>query len=220
MALSIYSEHVMVQSDTVEVEGMLWVPENATGVILFANGSGSNRLKPPGDYVSSVLRNARIGTLWLDLLTRQELDGYQVQPDIPILTQRLHACCDWLREHEATRELPIGLFGVDKGAAAALQLAASRGQGISAIVSRGGRPDLAAHGTLAKVSAPTLLIVPGLDERTTSMNRAAYAALRCKKRMEIIPGATLLFEEPGIPEVVARLARGWFQQNMRASHRV
>lgn len=220
MVLSIHSERVTVQCDTVGMEGMLWLPEDLVGVILFANGSGNNRLKPPGDYVSSVLRNARIGTLWLDLLTRQEVDGYQVYPDITMLTQRLRCACDWLQQHDTTRDSPIGLFGVDKGAAAALQLAASNGRRISAIVSRGGRPDLAAHGTLGKVSAPTLLIVAGLDERTIGLNRAAYAALRCKKRIEIIPGATQAFEEPGSPEVVARLARGWFLQNMRVAYRM
>lgn len=220
MALSIQSERVRIQGDKVDMEGMLWMPDDLIGVILFAHGSGGNRLKPPGDYVGSVLRSARIGTLWLDLLTKQEVDGYQVQPDIPTLTHRLATACEWVRHHAVTRDLPLGVFGADKGASAALQLAASHDCRIAAIVSRGGRPDMMVHGALAKVSVPTLLIVAGLDDRTIGMNRAAYATLRCKKRMEIIPGATQSFEEPGTPEVVARLARGWFLQHMRVPFRV
>ncbi|HEY0847287.1 MAG TPA: alpha/beta hydrolase [Noviherbaspirillum sp.] len=215
MVGSLHSERVRIKDDTVDMEGVLWMPEEQIGVILFASGMGGSRLKPPGDYVGSVLRGVRIGTLWLDLLSQQDVEGCPVQPDVALLTQRLRAACDWLRNYDATRDLPVGLFAAGKGAAAALQLAAAPGTRISAIVSRGGRLDMAEHGTLAKVSAPTMLIVGGLDDRTVGVNRAAYAALRCKKKLEIIPGATQAFEEPGSPEVVARLARGWFLQNMR-----
>lgn len=220
MVLSLQSERVRIQSDTVDMEGMLWLPDDLVGVVLFANGGSVSRLKPPGDYVGSVLRNARIGTFWLDLEADHELDGRQVPPDVGILTQRLHAACDWLRRNESTQDLPVGLYAADRSAAAALQLAASQGCRVSAVVSRGGHADMTDHGTLAKVSVPTLLIVAGLDERAVELNRAAYAALRCKKRLEIIPGATKSFEEPGTPEVVARLARSWFLQNMRTMFRM
>lgn len=218
--LSLQCERVRIASDTVDMEGMLWMPDDLIGIILFAIGKGSSRLKPPGDYVGSVLRDARIGTLWLDIETEHEIDGRQVQPDVPVLAERLRAACDWLRRQDATHDLPVGLFAAEKCAAAALQLAATQGCRVSAVVSRGGRPDMMEHGLLAKVGVPTLLIVAGLDERAVGVNRAAYAALRCKKRLEIIPGASQAFEEPCSPEVVARLARGWFLQNMRVPFRM
>ncbi|MEN3294951.1 MAG: hypothetical protein V7642_4204 [Burkholderiales bacterium] len=219
MALPAQSERVRIQSDQEEMEGMLWLPEDHIGVILFAHGGNGNRLKPPNDYVASVLRDARLGTLWLDLLTPQEAaHGHRARCDIALLTARLNAACDWVRQHSATKDLPIGLFGASNCAAAALQLGAARGRVISAIVSRGGRPDLACQSTLGKISAPTLLIVGGLDDGAVEMNRVAYAALRCKKRFEIIPGATHSFEEPGNLEVVARLARGWFLQHSHSAY--
>lgn len=218
MVLTMHIEPVRIYAGKVQMDGVLWLPEEHTGVVLFTSGSGSSRVKPPNDYVASVLRNARLGTLWLDLLLPDETGSPQARPDIGLLTERLGAACDWLRQYDATRELPIGLFGANYGAAAALQLAAARGRGISAVVLRGGRPDLAGDGTLGKVSAPTLLIVGGLDEGVIGTNRAAYAALRCKKRFEIIPGATHSFDEPGSLEVVARLARGWFLQHADTAH--
>lgn len=218
--LSLQCERVRIDSDAVGMEGMLWMPDGLIGIILFANGTGSSRLKPPGDYVGSVLRNARIGTLWLDIEMEYEVDGRQVRPDVAVLTRRLRAACEWLRNNDATRDLPVGLFAAEKSAAAALQLAASHGCRVTAVVSRGGRPDMMDHGLLAKVGVPTLLIAAGLDERAVDVNRAAYAALRCKKRLEIIPGATQSFEEPDSPEVVARLARNWFLQNMRVPFRL
>jgi putative phosphoribosyl transferase len=218
MTLPTQSERVRIQADDVAMEGMLWLPEDHIGIILIAHGGGSNRVKPPNDYVASVLRDAHLGTLWVDLLAPQEARSHRAHCDIALLTERLNAACEWLRDHEATRELPIGLFGAGNGAAAALQLAAARGRAISAIVSRGGRPDLTCQTTLGKISAPTLLIVGGLDDGVVEINRAAYAALRCKKRFEIIPGATHSFEEPGNLEVVARLARGWFLQHSYSAH--
>lgn len=220
MVLSLQCENVTIKNDTVDMEGMLWLPDDVVGVILCANGGSASRLRPPGDYVGSVLRNARIGTFWLDLEADHELDGRLVSPDVEILTQRLHAACDWLRHNEATQDLPVGLYAADRSAAAALKLAAAQGCRVSAVVSRGGRTDMTDHGTFARVGVPTLLIVAGLDDRAVELNRAAYAALRCKKRLEIIPGATKSFEEPGAPEVVARLARSWFLQNMRTSFRM
>lgn len=217
MALPAKSERVKIQADQAELEGMLWLPDDHIGIILFAHG-GNNRVRPPNDYVASVLRDARLGTLWLDFLTSEEAQSRRAHYDIALLAERLNAACDWLRQYRATRELPIGLFGAGNGAAAALELAAARGRAISAIVSRGGRPHLACQTTLGKISAPTLLIVGGLDDGVVEMNRVAYAALRCKKRLEIIPGATHSFEEPGNLEVVARLARGWFLQHSHSAY--
>lgn len=210
MALSIRSELVKIPAEEVGMDGVLWLPERHIGIVLFAGGTGSNRLKPPYEYVASVLHNAGFGTLWLDLLTADETHGHQAGSNIGLLTKRLEHACQWLDGHDATRDLPIGLFGASSGTAAVLQLAATPRPGICAIVSRGGRPDLAEQEALGKVSAPTLLIVGGLEDGVIDTNRAAYAALRCKKRFEIVPGATHAFDEPGSLEVVARLARGWF----------
>ena len=149
-----------------------------------------------------------------DLLTAQEDQDYATRFDIALLTRRLNAAADWLEKNDSTASLPLGLFGASTGAAAALQVAATRGAGIAAIVSRGGRPDLAGRQALESVRAPTLLIVGGLDAIVIDLNRAAFAALRCEKRIEIVPGATHLFEEPGTLESVAGLARDWFLQHM------
>lgn len=218
MTLPKHSERVRIQTDDAEIDGMLWLPEDHIGIILFAHGGAGNRVKPPNDYVASVLRTARLGTLWLDLLTAEESHGHRARYDITLLAERLNTACDWLRQNGATKDLPIGLFGTGNGAAAILQLAATHGRGICAIVSRGGRPDLAGHNMLGKISVPTLLIVGELDNGVVATNRVAYAALRCKKRFEIIPGATHSFEEPGNLEVVARLARGWFMQHFHAAY--
>lgn len=212
MALSMQSTAIHVPCEDIHMEGALWLPEDHLGVVLFANGTGSNRLKPPYDYVGSVLHNARLATLWLDLVTLDERRTYQPRPSVTLLAERLQAACEWLQANESTRELPIALFGSGYGAAAALQLAVFRQRGICAIVLRGGRPDLGSQ-TLAKVLAPTLLIVGSLDDGVLNANRSAYAALECKKRLEIIPGATHSFDEPGSLEVVARLTRGWFLQH-------
>lgn len=212
MAISMQSERVCIPVDKVEMEGVLCLPQDCIGIILFAQGSTGSRVWPPTDYVASVLRGTRLGTMWLDLFASQENSGSVSRTDIDLFAGRLGAACDWLKQHEPTRYLPLGMYGASIGAAAALQLAAVRGD-ISAIVSRGGRSDLAGHSALTKVTTPTLLIVGGLDDRAVAMNRSAYAALRCKKRFEIIPGATHSFEEPGSMEVVARLARSWFLQH-------
>ena len=202
MGQAIQAEPVSIGSGKDLADAMFWLPQQHVGVVVLVNGG--NRTSRPNDYVAAMLRNARLGTLWID----QQSNGNMEQ-----LAERLNAVCDWLRQQDATRSLPIGLLGASHGAAAALQLAASRERAVSALVLRGGRPDLAPHGVLAKVSVPTLLIVGGLDDGVLQTNRAAYAALRCKKRFEIIPGATHTFEEPGSLEVVARLARGWFLQH-------
>jgi pimeloyl-ACP methyl ester carboxylesterase len=208
------SELVRIATDSVQVEGMLELPEDAAGVVLFAHGSGSSRLSPRNNYVASVLRGAKIGTLLMDLLTPQEDQDYRTRFDISLLTHRLLDAVNWLRQYEPTHSLPIGLFGASTGAAAALQVAAIAGSGIKAVVSRGGRPDLAGKEMLEKVTAPTLLIVGGLDDVVIELNRAAYDALKCEKQLVIVPGATHLFEEPGTLEAVAHLARDWFAKHL------
>jgi putative phosphoribosyl transferase len=157
-----------------------------------------------------VLREAGIGTLLLDLLTPEEDRSYQNRFHIGMLTRRLRAAADWLRTQDATAQLPLGLFGASTGAAAALQLAADPGVPVSAVVSRGGRPDLAGVDFLRSVEAPTLLLVGGNDDGVIDLNREAYEKLGCVKKLVIIPGATHLFEEPGTLEEVARLASQWF----------
>lgn len=209
MSLAI-SQLVRIATDSVQVEGMLEVPQDAIGIVLFAHGSGSSRLSPRNNYVAAVLRSAKIGTLLMDLLTPQEDQDYRTRFDISLLTRRLLDATNWLRHYDATRSLPIGLFGASTGAAAALQVAAIEGPAIGAVVSRGGRPDLAGREALEKVVAPTLLIVGGLDDVVIKLNQEAYAALKCEKQLVIVPGATHLFEEPGTLETVAQLARDWF----------
>lgn len=218
MMLSMQKELVRIKADSVHVEGMLELPANPIGIILFAHGSGSSRLSPRNNYVAGELRNAHMGTLLLDLLTSQEDRNYQTRFDISLLTQRLNTAADWLQQYERTRSLPIGLFGASTGAAAALQLAARRGTDIAAVVSRGGRPDMAGRHALEKVRAPTLLLVGGFDDVVIDLNRVAYTALHCEKRLEIIPGATHLFEEPGTLEAVSALAADWFARYLTRSH--
>jgi putative phosphoribosyl transferase len=213
-----HSERVRITGGDAEMDGMLWLPDEHIGVIMFAHSGAGSRVRPPNDYVASVLRDAHMGTLWLDLLSAQEARSHRAQSDIGLLTARLDAACSWLLGHPAASDLPFGLFCAGNCAAAALQVAAARGRMIAALVLRGGRPDLACQDTLGRISAPTLLIVGGLDEGTVETNRNAYTALRCKKRFEIIPGATHSFEEPGNLEVVARLARGWFLQHHHFGH--
>jgi putative phosphoribosyl transferase len=196
------------------MEGMLEIPPEPIGIVLFAHGSGSSRLSPRNNYVARVLRDAKIATLLLDLLTQEEDQVYRTRFDISLLTQRLQTASDWLRQQNDTRSLPLGLFGASTGAAAALQLAALSGPAVAAVVSRGGRPDLAGQSALEKVTAPTLLIVGGRDDVVIELNRTAYAVLNCEKELVIVPGATHLFEEPGALETVAELARDWFLRHL------
>jgi alpha-beta hydrolase superfamily lysophospholipase len=201
---------VHIESGAAAMEGMLELPGSASGVVLFAHGSGSSRLSPRNNHVAHVLRDAGIGTLLLDLLTPNEDRQYDNRFDIALLTHRLRATAAWLGAQEATMSLPLGLFGASTGAAAALQLAADPAVPVAAVVARGGRPDLAGVDALRAVAAPTLLIVGGADEPVIALNRQAYAELGCVKRLVIVPGATHLFEEPGTLEEVARLAADWF----------
>jgi putative phosphoribosyl transferase len=197
----------------VTLGGTLGIPPNARGVVAFAHGSGSGRFSPRNQYVARVLREGGIGTLLLDLLEEWESDDRRKVFDIDLLAERLIGATAWLQQEPETRELSIGYFGASTGAGAALQAAAKLGDQIKAVVSRGGRPDLAMK-YLPEVMAPTLLIVGGLDGPVISMNQEAYESLPGIKEMVIVPGATHLFEEPGTLEKVAELARDWFQKHL------
>jgi len=209
-----HHETAIIATPAGEVEGTLDLPTGATGVVLFAHGSGSSRFSPRNNFVAGALRTAGIGTLLMDLLTPAEDDVYRTRFNIGLLTERLGLAADWLAASVATRGLPLGLFGASTGAAAALQLAAERKEDVAAVVSRGGRPDLTGQVALARVAAPTLFIVGGRDVGVIELNESAFLNLNCKKRIDIVPGATHLFEEPGALEEVARLARDWFSQHL------
>jgi putative phosphoribosyl transferase len=206
--------HIPAGTDT--VEGMLEIPEPAVGLVLFAHGSGSSRHSPRNNYVARVLRDAGVGTLLMDLLTPDEDRDYSRRFDIGLLTRRLLDAADWAATQDATKHLPLGFFGASTGAAAALEAAARLGTATRAVVSRGGRPDLASGQALARVTAPTLLLVGGYDGGVIDLNQLAYDQLRCKKEMVIVPGATHLFEEPGTLEAVASRAAGWFAEHLPA----
>lgn len=209
---------VRVAAGHVTLEGTLSLPAGAQGVVLFAHGSGSSRHSPRNRYVASVLREAGLGTLLIDLLTaeEEEVDALtrHLRFDISMLAERLVGATEWLRGNPETRDLGIGYFGASTGGGAALVAAAERPDVVGAVVSRGGRPDLAGP-ALPHVRAPTLLIVGGRDIPVIEMNREALAQLRTEKKLVIIPGATHLFEEPGALEEVARLAADWFVQHLR-----
>ena len=186
-----------VRIPPVGLQGSLVLPEEAEAVVAFAHGSGSSRLSPRNNQVASVLRERGLGTLLFDLLTEPEAADRRKVFDIPLLAKRLLLATDWLAQMQETRALPVGYFGASTGAAAALVAAAQGFREIGAIVSRGGRPDLAGT-ALQQVRAPTLLIVGSLDPVVLDLNRAALAELRCEKELAIVPGATHLFEEPGL----------------------
>ncbi|MFS0758164.1 alpha/beta family hydrolase [Noviherbaspirillum sp. 1P10PC] len=206
---------VHIPVDGLQVEGMLQMPAHAIGLVLFAHGSGSSRLSVRNNHVAAFLREAGLGTLLIDLLTVDEDRDYQNRFDIDLLTQRLDAAATWLRAQEFAPALPLGLFGASTGAAAALRVAARHPQEILALVTRGGRPDLAGNEALAAVRAPSLLIVGGDDLEVIELNKTAYDFLPGEKRLAIIPGATHLFEEPGKLDEVAMLAANWFAFHFR-----
>jgi len=193
----------------VGLEGLLGLPMDPTGIVLFAHGSGSGRLSPRNNFVAHALRDDGLATLLFDLLTVEEAHDRRNVFDIELLARRLLMATAWIRQDAETHGLLIGYFGASTGAAAALVAEAAREGPIAAIVSRGGRPDLAGR-ALSAVEAPTLLIVGGDDVEVLALNRAALAALRCAKQLVIVPGATHLFEEPGTLEAVVEHARGWF----------
>ncbi len=200
----------------VSLPGTLTLPEQTLGVVAFAHGSGSSRHSPRNRYVAGVLHEHRIATLLFDLLTPREDQTYETRFDISLLTERLRAALEWLEGTEETKGMKIGCFGASTGAAAALQAAATHAS-VAAVVSRGGRPDLAGPQALTLVCAPTLLIVGGRDDVVIDLNRQAYDLLRCEKKLEIVPGATHLFEEPGTLERAAELASKWFQLHLAGS---
>jgi dienelactone hydrolase len=208
---------VTVPAAGVALEGYLTIPAGARAIVAFAHGSGSGRNSPRNQYVAQMLRDRGLGTLLFDLLTENEATtdnrtGH-LRFDISRLGQRVTGAVDWLANNRDTERLTIGLFGASTGAAAALLAAAERQSDVAAVVSRGGRPDLAGP-FLGRVKAPTLLIVGGNDTPVIGMNRDAFDQLQCEKRMEIVPGATHLFEEPGALEQVTRLAADWFLQHL------
>ncbi|MGB7217642.1 MAG: alpha/beta family hydrolase [Vicinamibacterales bacterium] len=212
-ARSLDRSQVHIHADLVRLDGELAVPESASGIVVFAHGSGSTRHSPRNKLVADTLNAAGLATLLFDLLTEKEafsdaVDGH-LRFDIPFLATRLEGAIDWLTTEPATRALKSGVFGASTGAGAALVAAAERPDRVSAVVSRGGRPDLA--GTwLRRVTAPTLLIVGSHDEEVVNLNRWALARLPQNARLTLVPGATHLFEEPGTLEQAAELARDWF----------
>jgi putative phosphoribosyl transferase len=196
------------------LEGALAMPAGtARGLVLFAHGSGSSRMSPRNRAVAAALRQAGLATLLFDLLSDAEAADRGNVFDIPLLGERLAAAAGWAQGAPATAALPLGYFGASTGAAAALVAAARPGAKVGAVVSRGGRPDLAGA-ALPRVRAPTLLIVGGADPEVLALNRSAQRALRCESRLEIVPGATHLFEEPGALEQVVVLARDWFVRHL------
>jgi len=196
------------------LEGLLGRPAESPGVVVFAHGSGSGRFSPRNNFVARHLQQNGLATLLLDLLTEEEADDRRKVFDIDLLADRLLVAKAWLEAEPRTRELRIGYFGASTGAGAALQAAAREPSNIHAVVSRGGRPDLA-EPYLASVTAPTLLIVGGWDEPVIEMNQSAYDVLTCEKKLIIVPGATHLFEEPGTLEQVAEHACNWFLRYLR-----
>ncbi|NDG72803.1 MAG: alpha/beta hydrolase [Proteobacteria bacterium] len=217
-----FSGIVQIPVDSMHLEAEWIMPPNASGVVIFAHGSGSSRHSRRNQFVASILHESGVGTVLLDLLTRQEerrdaADG-QLRFDIEMLTNRLITAVRWVEDHPAAHEQPIGLFGASTGAAAAIAAASILGDRISAVVSRGGRPDLA-YEHLRHVTAPTLLIVGESDDAVVRLNKEASQHLRCLKKLSIIPGATHLFEEPGALERVASLAAAWFQKHLAQDFR-
>ena len=209
---------VQIRSGTVILQGDLSIPAGAQGVVLFAHGSGSSRHSPRNQFVARTIREASVGTLLFDLLTREEeaidVDTRHLRFDIGLLAERLIDAIFWLKGDLS--HLSVGFFGSSTGGGAALLAAAELGENVGAVVSRGGRPDLAGD-ALPQVKCPTLLIVGGLDYPVIEMNQEAFARLRCEKELKIVPGATHLFEEPGTLEEVARLAANWFQRHLRSA---
>lgn len=205
---------VHIPAGDVSMEGMLSIPEKSKGIVLFAHGSGSSRLSPRNTFVAKILQKAGLATLLIDLLSKEEDSIYETRFDIPLLKERLLLIVRWLQKEPETKDLPLGLFGASTGAASALEVAATVGETIKGVVSRGGRPDLAIS-VLPAVVSPTLFIVGEQDFQVIELNKTAFKELRCPRRFEIVPHATHLFEEPGCLEEVARLAQEWFLKYLR-----
>ncbi|MCC5831597.1 MAG: alpha/beta hydrolase [Chlamydiales bacterium] len=214
---TLISQEIKIPIGSISLDGYLHIPPEAKGIVLFAHGSGSSRDSPRNKLVATFLEDNQIGTLLFDLLTpkEEEVDRItrELRFNIPLLAERLIATTEWIQENPETRSFTIGYLGASTGAAAALIAAAELGPKIGAVVSRGGRPDLAGH-ALHKVRSPTLLIVGGNDFGVIELNQSAFDLIECNKKFEIIPGATHLFEEPGTLEEVGRMASIWFTDNL------
>jgi Predicted phosphoribosyltransferases len=210
--VSAVSEDIQISADGLLLDGILQVPVGACGLVIFTHGSGSNRHSPRNRRVAQAMHAKGLATLLFDLLSEEEARDISARFDIPRLTARLDAAVRWAMNHPHTQSLSIGLFGASTGAAAALVLAARYPMVIKAVVSRGGRPDLAGHGALARVKAPTLLIVGGADREVITLNRSALSILTCHAELVLVPNATHLFEEEGAMERVETLATSWFLQ--------
>ncbi len=206
---------IVIKIDSITLQGILAIPKKPQGIILFVHGSGSSRLSPRNNFVAKVLNNANFATLLIDLLSEEEDLNYETRFDIHLLTERVSKIIDWIKNSENLHNMPLGLFGASTGAAAALEAANLKKQAVKAVVSRGGRPDLAMN-SLPHVKCPTLLIVGGNDSEVLKLNQIAYEALHCTKKLEIIPSATHLFEEPGCLEKVAALASDWFLSHLNS----
>jgi putative phosphoribosyl transferase len=206
--------NVSIPSGAVMLQGVLELPQLPFGVVVFSHGSGSGRNSPRNRAVARVLRETGLATLLVDLLTSDEDADYHARFDIDLLTRRLYDAVHFVRSRADLRALPVGLFGASTGAASALRVAAALAHDVKAVVSRGGRPDLAGAEALAQVAAPTLLIVGGADAEVIELNRVAHTLLRCEKALAIVRGATHLFEEPGALEEVAGLASEWFLRHL------
>lgn len=209
----ILSRSISIQLDGIVLHGDLSIPENTIGMVIFSHGSGSSRLSPRNRYVAQVLQKRGLATLLFDLLTEDEDHIYQNRFNIDLLTIRLIDVTQWVQQQKETKKSPLGYFGASTGAASALRAAAFFGKDIKAVVSRGGRPDMAFE-ALHLVSAPTLLIVGGLDEQVIELNRKAYKKLPGIKKLEIVPKASHLFEEPGKLAEVAQISGDWFVSHL------
>lgn len=208
------SDSVQIELPSIQLEGILVIPKESKGVVVFTHGSGSGRLSPRNAFVAKALQEAGLGTLLVDLLSEEEDQVYETRFNIGLLAARVVEVTKWLMNKKETKGKLIGYFGASTGAAAALQAAANLGSDISAVVSRGGRPDLV-FPFLSTVTAPTLLIVGERDPIVIDMNKAAYDRISSQKDLVIVPGATHLFEEPGTLEEVAELATRWFVRYLR-----
>jgi putative phosphoribosyl transferase len=216
--LELQELEVTIPAGGVFLAGNLTLPARPQGIILFAHGSGSSRYSPRNRFVAQAFQDDGFATLLMDLLTSKEeaidIQSRQLRFDIGLLAGRLTEALDWLTKNPATADLPVGCFGASTGAAAALEAAARKQEVVKAVVSRGGRPDLASE-ALPLVQAPTLLIVGGLDQLVIELNRQAMNKMTTQKQLEIVSGATHLFEEPGKLEKVASLASAWFRRHLR-----
>jgi putative phosphoribosyl transferase len=210
----IFYKEVSIQIDKTNLTGVLFVPANATAIIIFSHGSGSGRFSRRNQQVATFMHGRNFGTLLLDLLTQEEDSRYQNRFNIELLTRRLAGATEWLERHPAARNCRIGYFGASTGAASALQVASDLTQ-VAAVVSRGGRPDLASAQALKNLKAPVLLIVGSHDPEVLQLNKQAFEKLRCDKELVIVDGAGHLFEEQGKLDEVAEPASAWFEKYMK-----